>query len=371
MAVCTTFQSSASLTADMYIQMSKPPGPPYAPQVALLGGAPTVHTDVPITAVFLVLFVAGAVSNMTIFQINKRRGHKFIMSGVMFGFCMSRIATTTLRIAWATHLHNTSLAIAAQIFVAAGVVLLYVINLLFAQRIVRAAHPNLGWAKGFSIAFKVLYVLIIVFLVMVITVTVLSFYTLDQHKRTTYRRLQLSAQTYYALVSFLPMPIVIAGLIVPRKTRVEKFGSGRWRTKVSILMVSSFLLCLGAAFKVGTNFKNPRPRTNPAWYHSKSCFYIFNFTVEILVIILYLLVRVDRRFHIPDGSHGPGDYSRQLGHKAEADVSKSQEETDSGIAKTESRSGFRIADEEEVFDDQEPKDTIQTRDVESGVKGSQ
>lgn len=33
---------------------------------------------------------------MTIFQINKRRGHKFLMSGLMFGFCMARTLTMIL-----------------------------------------------------------------------------------------------------------------------------------------------------------------------------------------------------------------------------------------------------------------------------------
>lgn len=35
------------------------PGPPYAPQTASLGGQPTIHLDVPITAVFLFLFMVG------------------------------------------------------------------------------------------------------------------------------------------------------------------------------------------------------------------------------------------------------------------------------------------------------------------------
>jgi len=53
----------------------------------------------------------------------------------------------------------------------------------------------------------------------------------------------------------------------------------------------------------------PRPIANPAWYHSKACFYIFNFTIEWTVVALYALIRVDRRFIVPDGSSAPGHYS--------------------------------------------------------------
>ena len=71
---------------------------PYPPRTASLGGVPTVHTDIPITAVFLVLFVLGAIADMAIFQLNRRRGHKFIMSAMMFGFCFARTITCIMRI---------------------------------------------------------------------------------------------------------------------------------------------------------------------------------------------------------------------------------------------------------------------------------
>ncbi len=69
--------------------MAPPSGPPYAPPFAALGGMPTNELDTPITAVFLVLFIIGAVSHMTILQLNRRRSHKFLFSGVLFGFVRS------------------------------------------------------------------------------------------------------------------------------------------------------------------------------------------------------------------------------------------------------------------------------------------
>jgi len=297
-----------------------------------------VHVDIPITAVFMFLFICCAATHMTIFQLNRRRGHKFIMSGLMFGFCMARITTCIMRIVWATRPTNLRIGIAAQIFVAAGVVLLFIINLIFAQRIVRSAHPHFGWHRAFSLAFKAVYAVVGISLVMLITCTVQSFYTLNANTRRIDRDVQIYGGVFYAFVAFLPVPLVLGGLVIPRETRLDKFGSGRFRTKISILLLSAVLLCLGASFRVGTNLKTPRPRDDPAWYHSKACFYIFNFTVELLVIVLYAALRVDRRFHVPNGSRAPGDYSS--GARKQDEVEK---DSSSGI--------HRVFTEEETFDD--------------------
>ena len=293
---------------------------------------------------------------MTIFQLNMRKGHKFIMSAMTFGLCMARILTMILRIVSACYPHDVQIAIAAQIFVSAGVLILFILNLIFAQRLLRAAHPHFGWHRGFSIAFQVLYALVVAMLVMVITATIQSFYTLNPHTLIVDRDLQRTGGTYFMFVAFLPIPMVIIGLLVPRKTRLEKFGSGRWRSKIAILLASATLLTLGAAFRAGTSFKNPRPISDPAWYHAKWCFYFFNFTMEIIVVYLYALVRVDRRFHIPNGSKGPGDYTRQ----------GDERDTEKDDRPNSHDSVYRIMSEEEVFDDVSPGDVHTAKDEESG-----
>jgi hypothetical protein len=75
-------------------------GPPYASTTAGLGGVPTTTIDDPIIAVFMFLYVLGGATHMTIFQLNRRKGHKFIVSGVIFGFCMARITACVLRLVW-------------------------------------------------------------------------------------------------------------------------------------------------------------------------------------------------------------------------------------------------------------------------------
>ncbi len=60
-------------------------GPPYAPAFQGLGSPPTVIPDVPVSAVFLVLFLITGAIHMTLLQVNKKHGHKFMFSGAMFG----------------------------------------------------------------------------------------------------------------------------------------------------------------------------------------------------------------------------------------------------------------------------------------------
>ncbi|KAF2263354.1 hypothetical protein CC78DRAFT_284728 [Lojkania enalia] len=288
-----------------------PQGPPWPPQVWGIGGIPKKSVDLPILSVFLALFIIGAVVHMIIFQINRKRDHKFLFSLAIFVFCMARIATCVLRIAATSLPSNIKLGIAAQIFVAAGVLILFIVNLIFAHRILRALHPALGWHRLVTVFLRTIYVLIVFTLAIVIAATVQSFYTLRPRTRTIDRDLQLYASTFLTIISFLPIPMVLIALAVPHSKVPEKFGTGRFRTKVIILLTGTTLICLGAAFRCGTAWKKPVPRSRPMpGYFSKACLYIFNFVVEILVVYLYAIMRVDLRFYVPDGAKGPESYER-------------------------------------------------------------
>ncbi|KAF3030319.1 hypothetical protein E8E12_000210 [Didymella heteroderae] len=59
--------------------------PPYSPTNAGLGGSPDVIPDIPITAVFLVLYLSLGVVHIKILKSNKDRGHKFIFNGDLLG----------------------------------------------------------------------------------------------------------------------------------------------------------------------------------------------------------------------------------------------------------------------------------------------
>lgn len=277
-------------------------GGPYASVIASLGGLPTKSVDVPICSVFLVLFLGFGISHMVLFRRNLARGHKFIPSAATFGFCMSRVVANIMRIVWACRPKNVRVAIAAQIFVAAGVLLLFVLNLLYAQRMMRAAFPAFGWSRPVSVAFKALYVLVVISIVMVIVVVVQSSYTLNANTHRIDRDIQLYGVTYFAIVSFLPLPIVSLVMLLADEKKVVPFGSGSWRTKGLIVFVAGTLLCLGASYRAGTSWMPPRPIYDPPAYMHKACFYIFDFGLDLSVVIIFLFGRVDQRFHVPNGS---------------------------------------------------------------------
>ncbi|KAM7190019.1 Protein of unknown function (DUF3112) domain containing protein [Rhypophila sp. PSN 637] len=281
---------------------------PYLPRNAVLGGRPTIPLDIPICTVFLVLFILAATFNMAIFQINKKHGYKFLFSGLLFGFCMARIVALASRIAWAVHDTDINIAIASQIFTAAGVILLFVTNLIFAQRIIRAYHPFFGWSRPVGVLFGFLFGSIVAILVTVIAVTVHNFFTLDTAARQTDRAIQLFCGVWLAAMAFLPIPLALIAVVIPRRTRIDKFGQGHFSTKFGLLLFTAALLATGAVFRATTNFF-ARPVADPAWYHSKACYYCFNFGIEVLVVYIYALSRFDKRFHIPDGSSAPGHYS--------------------------------------------------------------
>ncbi|RMZ76502.1 hypothetical protein DV738_g4928, partial [Chaetothyriales sp. CBS 135597] len=281
---------------------------PYAPPTAPVGGLPTVGLDVPICAAFIALYLGAAAGHMTLFQLNRRRNQLFLLSALMFGFCMARVVTMVMRIVWACYLINVKVAMAATIFVNAGVLILFIVNVIFAHRILRAAHPYVGWHKTVTAIFAVFYILIIFSLAIAITAVVQGAYTLDVSIRLIDRKLQIAASSYMLFFSFLPILIVALGILVPSRHRLDKFGSGSWRAKIVILLTGTTILLLGSAFRAATVFLKPRLRTDPAWYHAKWAFYFFNFALEIIVIYLYLAARVDQRFDVPHGAKRPGDY---------------------------------------------------------------
>lgn len=286
-------------------------GPPYPPQGAQLGGVPTVPVDVPISAVLIFIFVLLAIAHMAIFQRNRKRGHKFLFSGAFFGLSMVRIAALVMRIVWATRPTDVPVAIAANILTQAGVVILFVANLFFAQRIIRAYHPAFGWHTATRFVFRFLVVVVISSLIMVIVCTVHMMYTLDTTARAMDRDVQLFAGTAFAVLAFVPAPAVLIACLVPRAggRRIEKFGAGRFGSNITLLVFSSLLLTLGAGFRIGVNFA-PRPSDAPAWYHHRACYYCFIYVIEIIVSGLYAVARVDKRFRVPNGAKQPGDYAQ-------------------------------------------------------------
>jgi hypothetical protein len=218
-----------------------------------------------------------------------------------------------------------------MIFVAAGIILLYFVNLKFAQRVFRAQHPRSSWHPLFVYFINAIIALTIITIIMLIVAVVQSLFTLNPNIHRIDHDIQKYGSTCFAIISFLPFVLVILGLVIPRRSPFDRFGTGHFRSKIAVLLLGSALLCLGASFKAGTIWLNPVPQTRPLpWYLSRACFYIFNFTVEICVVYMYALLRVDQRFHVPDGAKGPGSYSATAQAKNKRMVSAMDTDVETG-----------------------------------------
>jgi hypothetical protein len=222
----------------------------------------------------------------------------------------------SLRIAWAGYPRNVGLAIAANIFVYVGTIILYGVNWFFVQRIVRAQHARLGWSTPYRIFHRGGLVLLIATLLMLIISQIWQFFTRDQSKLNAFHDLFILAQTYFTVFCFAPAIMVGVSLLIPR-TEVEKFGAGRLRYNIIILLISVFVLSIGQIFRCVLAWIPPTPLIDVQretiempWYLTKASFYCFNFVTEIIVIIMFAVVRVDLRFYVPNGSRKSGDYSR-------------------------------------------------------------
>ena len=231
-------------------------------------------------------------------------------------FCLTRVVATCLRIAWACHPTNIHVGLAATVFVYAGIVLLFLANLLFAQRMVRAQHPRFGWSKPFTIALPIIFVITVGTILCLVAAVITSSYTLNPYSRHATREIQKYGATMLAIVAFLPFVVAGTSSLVRTHPKIrmtkttDKFGEGSMRAKVAIILISAVLLCLGASFRAGATLHKPVPimiSVNPPMpaqepsYLSKACFYVFNFTIEIVVCFFWLAMRIDKRFYIPDG----------------------------------------------------------------------
>lgn len=264
----------------------------------------------PLCAVLIAVYLAGAIANMSVYQANRRKGHKFLMSWAMFGFCMSRVGTCVLRLVWATRPANPRIEIAALIFTNIGILAVYIVVLLLALRVFRATHPKLGWNRPLSRILSASYILLLIALLLTVAFTILTFYTLSPTLRTVALWIQRSAILYMLLFNAVALVLVWLSLVLRRPPDHENFGTGKMRTKLIVLGTAIFFCLFIASFRTGISWSAPRPASNPPWYDTKAAFYVILFGFEIIIVYLFLFARFDKMFWVPNGCTGPGDYSR-------------------------------------------------------------
>ncbi|KAI9050084.1 hypothetical protein LZ554_006228 [Drepanopeziza brunnea f. sp. 'monogermtubi'] len=297
------------MSIDIRAALGRRASGPFKAQGAVLGGIPNATLDVPITVVFLMLFLIGGAFHFYTHEINRKRQHKFHLSALMFDFCLVRTITCTLRIVWTFKPDNNSLVLTAMIFENAGAVVLFAVNVIFTQRIIRALHPDFGWKPFLNTFFLFIISSVPFIIVHNIIFTVVSSYSQSAVVQNVVHGFLLFGLSYSLILSIIPILFIVPALVMPRSIPIERFAHGRFRSKIVILLVSTVLLFAGAIVRlISAVLKNPASK--PGAIESKSIFYIIGFTSEIIVVVLYAVLRIDRRFWVPDGATGPGDYSR-------------------------------------------------------------
>ncbi|OLN86273.1 hypothetical protein CCHL11_04137 [Colletotrichum chlorophyti] len=278
-------------------------------QGPFIGGDPTTNIDVPVTFLFLLLFAAGAYTHIRIYRANAKRGHKFLLSDLMFDFCMVRSVTCIMRIIWAFQKARVVILL-ALIFQFGGSVVVMVVNIFFAQRIIRSIHPRFGWHPAVGIATLIFFFSVPLVVVNNSTAIGVSFFHIeDQDRIETALNVLKGGVSYIMFLAILPVVSVILAAVVPGP-RPERFGQGDTHQKIAVLLIGATLLIAGHAVRLSSIINEELPDTTDKLY-SKEVFYTTGFMLEIFVVLFYAVTRIDLLFHVPNGSSGPGDYSRK------------------------------------------------------------
>ncbi|TLD19624.1 hypothetical protein PspLS_09424 [Pyricularia sp. CBS 133598] len=277
-------------------------------QGSFLGEVPTREVDLPLTIIFLILFVAGAVTHMSIYQTNSRRGHKFLLSDVMFDFCVVRTLSCVFRIAWIFQ-PVKGVIMMAVILQTGGAAVAAILNIFFAQRLLRSMHPKVGWHPAVGPITTILAFSVPAAIIWQIThMFVLFFTSVDDMNRASiiFKDLEGGSAFVLFLVTF---PILVTSVVTGWPgPRPEPFGIGDWRVKKSIIIASGALLTVGAAIRLSA-LVTPEVPGGHSPIFSRASFYTTQFMLEIFVVALYAAARVDLLFFVPNGSSKPGDYS--------------------------------------------------------------
>ncbi|EJT99784.1 hypothetical protein DACRYDRAFT_54959 [Dacryopinax primogenitus] len=274
---------------------------------ATFGGIPTMTVDVPVCSVLIACYASLAATHLTIYIRNRRRKRYFRPSVLLFAFCMARIVTLSLRIAWACHPTNPKLALASGIFLAAGVLLVWIINRIFATRALSEYHP---WVYRQPFKFFITqlpYIIVLCFLPMMITVVVLQSQNPSPSTMRADNIILKVALAYFVAFTFSPFVVFFWIYIVPpHRTKEEvyelqrRFGTGKTTKKMAVIALATALLVTELCFRVATSLQT-FPVTDAPGYYGKPTFYIVIYGFEILVLTLYAAARVDKLFY----SYGP------------------------------------------------------------------
>ncbi|KAM0276612.1 hypothetical protein ACHAQH_006569 [Verticillium albo-atrum] len=188
-------------------------------------------------------------------------------------------------------------------------VVLFAVNIFFTQRIVRSIQPFVGWHPVFSKGALFLLLSVPAVIILNVVSLIISFFSVGNSDRLAMTgKALLAGSSWIVWLSVVPLVFIAPALVAPGPPP-EQFGIGPLRIKVGMVFFSSLVLATGAVIRLYTADNPERPGTsNPLF--GRAVFYTTGFLLEIMVVYLYAFARIDLLFHVPNGSSGPGDYSK-------------------------------------------------------------
>ncbi|KAK1976202.1 hypothetical protein LZ30DRAFT_603960 [Colletotrichum cereale] len=214
-----------------------------------------------------------------------------------------------MRIIWAFEKARVVILI-ALIVQFGGAVVVMVVNIFFAQRILRSIHPHFGWHPAVRV-FALFFLFSVPAVVLLNSTSIgVSFYHLeDQERVDTALNLLKAGVAWIMFLAVLPVVVVALASTIPGP-RPERFGQGDTHQKIAVLLIGATFLMAGQAVRLAATVLGDPPESTNVIY-SKELFYTSGFMLEIFVVVFYAVIRVDLLFHVPNGSCQPGDYSRK------------------------------------------------------------
>jgi hypothetical protein len=267
------------------------------------GGIPTDGTDIPASAVLLVVYLVLAVVHGYFFFVKSKK--TFIPQAMTMGFCISRVVSMSLRIAWTANVTNKNIAIASNIFLNAGVLLLYIVNMLLTHRFVLTIFPHLPTKKTapYNLAFFLYVGSALPLLILVVVPGVQLFLSSDLNTIHIDRDILRFAQCYLTVFVAAPVIAIIASTSIYffASKKASGLGAGEVSLRAGVLFIAGSLLIWIQAVKILQIFYTATPETplNPPWYLQRPILYSGFFLPELLVLIIYSVVTIRHRYVMP------------------------------------------------------------------------
>ncbi|KAF2258317.1 hypothetical protein CC78DRAFT_526520 [Lojkania enalia] len=246
----------------------------YPPANATPGQRPSVSQDIAPSTDFPALYITPAPRHQFIFQRNRIRGHKSLMSWAMFGFAMAQLGTMILRIARATRPDSGSVAPAASLSAFLGAPVIYVVVLILAMRVFRGVSLRLGWNAWLGRGIRITHGLLLIVTLVVVPFGMVTGFTRsgpDQNYPTSAPGPQKPA-SHSSTCSHQSSPSFPYSSHPQQTAPPENFGTGSIQSKLIILGIILLFTKFISGFRVGVIWAPYRPLSQLTWCNSRAAF---------------------------------------------------------------------------------------------------